>query len=306
MGRSGWFVLVMLFGCCAGLGFYAYKLRGEVSRLESVVADLEAFKAETDRLKGQLAEIGKAKAESERRSSFTLDLQGRALALQQGLAEVRLLIDQVVAAEMKMRDSPDESAFTQLRENLAAACAKAKACKETAEGIGRAIDQAGDLSKDDQQSLVKTRQELPVAIAAIQSTIDSLDRAIASLRVTEFDVLAHEGWQPTDAKLETGEVVCIRATGTWTWGRVVGSTPVGPQGVNGDASYRAYQRFTNAALLLRIRGLDEVFPGWQWAQPPRGGTIELRINDNVLNDNQGSMKVKLWILRPALAGLPRP
>lgn len=142
-----------------------------------------------------------------------------------------------------------------------------------------------------------------VALDQIQSTFiqPALTTARQSLSTAQsfvYDVISTEGWQSTEIRVNAGDILNVTASGQWVYAPNASPTPVGPQGEWGNSSYRIVQGLPNGALLIRVRGTDAVYSIASPVQVPRAGTIEMRINDTVLSDNRGSMKVNGFVTRP--------
>jgi hypothetical protein len=102
----------------------------------------------------------------------------------------------------------------------------------------------------------------------------------------------------TDVELRRGDRLRLTASGTVTLGPFVGKT--GPEGIGGFPTFRRNQRFQLGALMARV-GEGEWFlvkDGIFAAQ--EDGTLQLRINDNDPDNNDGAFEVRYSFLTPDL------
>jgi hypothetical protein len=108
-----------------------------------------------------------------------------------------------------------------------------------------------------------------------------------------YRVYAYHDWQSTDLFLEQGQCVQIKAQGEWLYSPAVGRH--GPEGGMYAPDYYPLQYAKGGALVGRIGETGDVFyVGKQtMACAPSLGFLYLRINDDILTDNSGSLSVQL-------------
>jgi hypothetical protein len=109
-------------------------------------------------------------------------------------------------------------------------------------------------------------------------------------------VSARRGWQSTDVLVKRGDKVQIRARGTWLY------TPGEYHGPQGHERYRAPECYPlpdvpGGALIGRTGKDGEPFyVGDSFTfRARRAGCLFLRIDDDVLSDNEGHMTVEVTI-----------
>jgi hypothetical protein len=111
-------------------------------------------------------------------------------------------------------------------------------------------------------------------------------------------IYAYKGWQSTGLFLQAGESYTLRARGAWQYTPLIKAS--GPQGV-----YRAapetypLPEVWAGALLARIGedGAPFAVGSAVSGRAEAGGMLYLRINDDLLGDNQGAMEVT-WLTAP--------
>ena len=108
-------------------------------------------------------------------------------------------------------------------------------------------------------------------------------------------IYAYKGWQSTGLYLQAGESFTLRASGQWQYTPLIKLS--GPQGVYRAApgSYPLPQ-MPAGALLARIGedGQPFVVGSAYSSRAQVAGLLYLRINDDLLGDNQGAMEVS-WV-----------
>jgi len=114
-----------------------------------------------------------------------------------------------------------------------------------------------------------------------------------AIELLTYHVYAYRDWQSTDLFLEQGQCVQIKAQGEWLYSPVVGRH--GPEGGRFAPSFYPRQYDLGGALLGRIGETGEAFyVGKQTLTCASSlGFLYLRINDDILSDNSGSLSVKI-------------
>jgi hypothetical protein len=115
--------------------------------------------------------------------------------------------------------------------------------------------------------------------------------------MAQTEIFAYRGWQSTGVRLQANETAEIRATGYWLY------TPGEWHDANGHKRYPApsFYPLTGVAggvLIGRVGESDYVQwvgrRGNVWASEP--GMLYLRINDDILTDNEGSLHVSIKVI----------
>src|SRR5690606_36275379 len=113
-------------------------------------------------------------------------------------------------------------------------------------------------------------------------------------------IFAYRSWQSTGVRLNARETAVIRATGNWLY------TPGGWHDANGHKRYPApsFYPMTGVAggVLLGRVGEDGAIQlvgkdGRLYASKP--GMVYLRMNDDLLTDNEGSLHVSIEVIPAA-------
>jgi len=114
-------------------------------------------------------------------------------------------------------------------------------------------------------------------------------------------IYAYRDWQTVSVQLADGDIVHIRARGTWLY------TPDEFHGPEGHAEYPAPDTYPitgynvpGGVLLGRI-GEDAppfIVSRGRTVVADRAGTLYFRINDDILSDNKGYVTVELQIEAP--------
>jgi hypothetical protein len=117
-------------------------------------------------------------------------------------------------------------------------------------------------------------------------------------------IQAYRQWQSTGIKLEAGDYVTVRASGEWQYSPLVGLH--GPAGGLPAVSSYPMPSARGGALLGRIGESGERFyVGPRYTGHVRApGMLYLRINDDLLGDNQGKLDVTIDVIRATAT--PRP
>ncbi len=128
---------------------------------------------------------------------------------------------------------------------------------------------------------------LALALTASPPLLDSGD-------LDALTIYAYRDWQSTGVTLERGDNLLIRARGVWLY------TPGEYHGPEGHARYRAPQFYplpgvAGGALIGRIGETGSPFyVGARYYGPANGsGMLYLRIDDDILSDNEGEIKVEV-------------
>lgn len=115
-------------------------------------------------------------------------------------------------------------------------------------------------------------------------------------------VYAYRGWQSTGVQLHTGDWYILRAKGTWLY-----SPFAGPNGPEGHRRYRAPGFYPlpgvgGGALIGRV-GEDGApfYVGSSMSdRAERNGLLYVRIDDDLLGDNSGSLTIEVTVIAPTL------
>jgi hypothetical protein len=115
--------------------------------------------------------------------------------------------------------------------------------------------------------------------------------------MAQTQIYAYRGWQSTGVRLEAGEEASIRAEGLWLY------TPGEWHGANGHSRYPApsWYPITNAPGGVLVGRVGESGDPQQLGDYGRvyaweGGMLYLRINDDILSDNQGSLFISIEVI----------
>lgn len=128
-------------------------------------------------------------------------------------------------------------------------------------------------------------------------------RPVQKSDLVEQRVYAYRGWQSMGIFLHPGEVVTIVARGRWLYSPEVGHH--GPEGASPSRypapSYYPLPNGVGGCLIGRI-GEDGVpfYVGRRaTVRSDRNGLLYLRINDDILTDNDGYVVVEITVQQPA-------
>ena len=114
-------------------------------------------------------------------------------------------------------------------------------------------------------------------------------------------VYAYRDWQTVGIQLESGDIVHIRARGTWLY------TPDEYHGPEGHAEYPAPDTYPisgynvpGGVLLGRIdeEGTPFIISRGRTVVVDQPGHIYFRINDDILSDNEGFVTVEVEVEAP--------
>jgi hypothetical protein len=114
--------------------------------------------------------------------------------------------------------------------------------------------------------------------------------------LTRPRIFAYRDWQSVGMQVQTGDVLQIRAQGSWMY------TPGEYHGPEGHAHYRAPSFYPlpdapGGALIGRVGENGELFYVGQrvtWVAR-RSGLLYLRIDDDILSDNDGWVVVEVSV-----------
>ena len=116
-------------------------------------------------------------------------------------------------------------------------------------------------------------------------------------------VYAYRGWQSTGVQLARGDEYMIRARGNWLY-----SPFAGLNGAEGHRRYRApdwypWPNVGGGALIGRVGEDGKPFYVGRGASgvSDRNGLLYLRIDDDLLGDNKGSLTFEVTVIRPTPA-----
>lgn len=119
-----------------------------------------------------------------------------------------------------------------------------------------------------------------------------------------YTIFAYRQWQSTGLKLEAGDRYTLRVTGEWQYSPVVGLH--GPTGGMPSVASYPLPGWPGGSLLGRVGETGEPFyVGAKFSgfvQAP--GLLYLRINDDLLGDNQGEMRVTVEVVRAEVTPSP--
>ncbi len=106
---------------------------------------------------------------------------------------------------------------------------------------------------------------------------------------------ANEEWTDTEVFVNPGDVIQVRAEGTWRMALVFG--PAGPEGWDGAAQYKLFGEARAGALILRVGISDSVHAAYL-GKPiiaDAKGRVKLRMNEapKHVDDNGGSIKAEV-------------
>ncbi len=131
-------------------------------------------------------------------------------------------------------------------------------------------------------------------IDAIDVLAAKIASTVKTMKTDEVVVeAANEEWTDTEVFVEPGDVIQIRAEGTWRMALVFGAA--GPEGWDGAAQYKLYGEARAGALILRVGISDRVHPAYL-GKPiiaDAKGRVKLRMNDKDVRDNGGSIKAEV-------------
>lgn len=113
-------------------------------------------------------------------------------------------------------------------------------------------------------------------------------------------VYAYRGWQSTGVQLHKGDRYTLRADGIWMY-----SPYAGPNGPEGHRRYLAPNFYPlpnvgGGSLIGRIGEEGRPFYVGRaiWGQAETSGLLYLRIDDDLLGDNVGSVTIKVTVIPP--------
>ncbi len=113
-------------------------------------------------------------------------------------------------------------------------------------------------------------------------------------------VYAYRGWQSTGIQLAKGDLYSVRAQGTWLY-----SPYAGPNGPEGHRRYQspAFYPLPNApggALIGRVGEDGKPFYVGRGTsgRADSNGLLYLRIDDDLLGDNQGVLTIDVTVVHP--------
>jgi hypothetical protein len=117
--------------------------------------------------------------------------------------------------------------------------------------------------------------------------------------LTQPRIYAYRDWQSVGVRVQNGDTLQIQAKGTWLY------TPDEYHGPEGHARYQAPGFYPlpgvrGGALIGRIgEGGQPFYVGrhsTRWVD--REGTLYLRIDDDILSDNEGYVSVEITVTQP--------
>jgi hypothetical protein len=122
--------------------------------------------------------------------------------------------------------------------------------------------------------------------------------------LNDIRIYAYRDWQSTGLRVQQGDILSLEAEGTWLY------TPEEYHGPQGHRHYRAPSFYPlpsvpGGALIGRIGEDGEpryVGDSLRW-RAQREGMLYLRIDDDILSDNEGFVTIDIEV-QPAEAGEP--
>jgi hypothetical protein len=117
-------------------------------------------------------------------------------------------------------------------------------------------------------------------------------------------IYAYRQWQSSGVKLEVGDRVTVRARGDWLYSPIVGTH--GPQGGRPAVPSYPLPQVPGGALVGRVGESGEPFyvGARTTVYVDRSGYLFLRINDDLLGDNVGTMTVEIDVIRAPVTPSP--
>jgi hypothetical protein len=132
-------------------------------------------------------------------------------------------------------------------------------------------------------------------------TLRADGRPIHQTDLSEQRIYAYRGWQSVGLILHPGEVLTIKAQGRWLYSPDVGYH--GPQGSSVEYPAPVYYPFPNkigGCLIGRIgeQGRPFFVGRGTTVGTETLGPLYLRINDDILTDNDGYVTIKVTVVPP--------
>jgi hypothetical protein len=153
--------------------------------------------------------------------------------------------------------------------------------------------------KSMKRSLLLALLTLVVGIALVALAARTAIHPQAHDEMNPPRIYAYKGWQSIGLRVHEGEVIHLRAEGSWMY------TPDeyhGPQGHDRypSPSFYPIPNIPGGALIGRVGERGEPFYiGRRYSAHVReNGTLYLRINDDLLGDNEGYVTVRVTVVEP--------
>lgn len=132
-------------------------------------------------------------------------------------------------------------------------------------------------------------------------TLRADGRPIHKADLSEQRIYAYRGWQSIGLTLHPGELLTIRAQGRWLYSPDVGYH--GPQGSSVEFPAPLYYPLPNkigGCLIGRIGETGKPFYVGRGitTQVDTFGPLYLRINDDIVTDNDGYMTIEVTVMPP--------
>lgn len=148
------------------------------------------------------------------------------------------------------------------------------------------------------KSLLLAVVALLVLIGLVRAATGGMVFPVRQERLSRPRIYAYRDWQSVGVRVNPGDVIRIRARGTWLY------TPGEYHGPEGHGRYRAPQFYPlpgvpGGALIGRIGENGRPFyvgKGGTWTAD-RAGVLYLRIDDDILSDNEGWVEVEVDVAR---------
>lgn len=228
-------------------------------------------------------------------------------------AEIRHTVDELKMERQWLRVSAERAqeramkAFQAMesapsQETVAAAMKELEATEALVSEAKSLVERAIAVKASSDYALVQSDSRLPDDLDAkksldLQRTIDALRTVRTGHRHEMLDVRADDGWQGTTMMVRAKETVLLRATGQWQVGNR-GTEPwiTGPQGEDVMPEGRIEPAVWVGAVIAKVEGAAQVFPGWGGFAAPRDGKLQFRINDRNTANNSGSLHLEIWVL----------
>lgn len=112
--------------------------------------------------------------------------------------------------------------------------------------------------------------------------------------IAQGDIYASSGWQSTGVTVNAGTKLIVKADGSWSTSSWAGK--FGPDGGGLTASSNYYKVYSDAALgslIMRIGLTKYEIGSYAEVTVEEYGEIEFRMNDTKIEDNSGSVKVRV-------------
>jgi hypothetical protein len=140
-------------------------------------------------------------------------------------------------------------------------------------------------------------------IAAVDVLAARIVSAVETMRTDSFDVEAPtDGWTDSEVFVEPGDVIQVRAEGSWRMALNLASS--GPEGWDEGGQHKLYRDARAGGLILQIGISDRVHPAYLGKSivADAKGRVKFRMNDKGVRDNHGSVQVEVVSSNPKSLG----